>query len=80
MDPLNAASVCCAKRAELHSAAAAANISSRGSKEQNDLIEYLKENGLGNRSSHGGFLKSQKTRLGNSVKFWDPLLLKRSGS
>jgi hypothetical protein len=66
-------SVCCAKRAELHSAAAAANISSRGSKEQNDLIEYLKENGLGNRSSHGGFLKSQKT-LGWAIalKFWDP--------
>jgi hypothetical protein len=72
-------SVCCAKRAELHSAAAATNASSRGNRQENDLMEYLKEDGLGNRSSREGFLKSQKTLSWVvALKFWVPLKIGKS--
>jgi hypothetical protein len=42
-------------------------------------MEYLKEDGLGNRSSREGFLKSQKT-LGwvVALKFWVPLKIGKS--
>jgi hypothetical protein len=37
-------------------------------------MEYLKENGLGNRSSHRGFLKSQKNaQLGGSFEILGPV-------
>jgi hypothetical protein len=41
--PVMPPSVCCAESDELHSAAAATIASSRGSKEQNERMEYLKE-------------------------------------
>jgi hypothetical protein len=42
-------------------------------------MEYLKEDGLGNRSSREGFLKSQKTLSWVvALKFWVPLKIGKS--